>query len=91
MVAQFCSAHDLWADDPAFRGLLERLREESPELTGWWKTHDIRGTAVGEKRLHHPKKGALRFDQASFQSNGDPALRIVIFTEVKSAAARPLS
>ena len=82
MVGQFRATHDLWADDPAFRDLHQRLREGCPEFSGWWKAHDIRGTAAGEKHLHHPAKGPLRFEHASFQSTDDPALRLVIYTPI---------
>jgi hypothetical protein len=37
----------------------------------------------GVKRLHHPKKGMLAFEHASFQSNDDPSLKVVIYTRVR--------
>ncbi|WP_224366979.1 helix-turn-helix transcriptional regulator [Hyalangium versicolor] len=80
MVAQFRATHDLWADDPAFLELLERLRHASLEFEPWWKDHDIRGVASGQKRLRHPKKGWLQFEYASFQANDNPALKLVIYT-----------
>jgi transcriptional regulator with XRE-family HTH domain len=83
MVAQFRATHDLWADDPAFHDLLQRLRKGCPEFSVWWKTHDVRGTAAGIKRLNHPKKGRLSFEHASFQSNDDPSVRVVIYTPVQ--------
>jgi hypothetical protein len=82
MVAQFRRTHDLWANDPAFRGLLERLRQGCPEFTKWWKAHDIRGTVAGEKLLNHPTKGLLRFEHASFQANDDAGLKLVIYTPI---------
>lgn len=82
MLAQFRKTHDLWAHDPAFRELLERLRQGCPEFEKWWKAHDVRGPTAGEKILHHPTKGARRFEHASFQANDDPALRLVIYTAV---------
>lgn len=82
MVAQFRTTHDLWAGDPAFRDLLERLRQGCPEFTTWWEAHDIRNVGIGQKRLHHPTKGLLRFDYATFQSNDDPALKFAIYTPI---------
>jgi PAS domain-containing protein len=82
VVAQFRATHDLWAGDPAFVDLLERLRRGSPEFEGWWKAHDIRAAAAGQKQMTHPKKGVLRFEHASFQANDDPALKLVIYTPV---------
>lgn len=80
MVAQFRATHDLWAGDPAFAALLARLREGCAEFEGWWRTHDIRPAAAGRKSLSHPKKGTLRFEYATFQSNDDPGLKLAIYT-----------
>jgi len=77
IVGQFRAARDLWADDPAFVTLLERLHRQCPEFGRWWKAHDIRGAATGIKSLLHPKKGLIRLSHASFQANDDPALRRV--------------
>ena len=79
---EFRTTHDLWAGDPAFVDLLDRLRRGSPEFAGWWKAHDIRDVAAGIKWMVHPKKGALRFQHASFQCNDDPGLKLVIYTPV---------
>lgn len=89
MVAQFRASHDVWAGDPAFGALLERLREGSPEFSRWWGAHEVRGTAAGRKTLNHPKKGALQFEYASFQANDNPALKLVIYTPVEPAADQP--
>ena len=79
MLAQFRATHDLWASDPAFVDLLKRLHEGCPEFAGWWKAHDVRKASAGQKVLSHPKKGAQRFEYASFQANDDPALKLVIY------------
>jgi transcriptional regulator with XRE-family HTH domain len=82
MVAQFRATHDLWAGDPAFEALLDRLRRGSSEFEGWWRDHDIRGVAAGRKSMSHPKKGSLKFEYASFQANDDPSLKLVIYRPV---------
>lgn len=86
VVAQFRATHDLWAADPAFAELLHRLRRDSPEFAGWWKTHDIRSGASGLKILKHPKKGTLHFEHTSFQATDDPALKLVVYTPVPHEA-----
>ncbi len=91
MVAQFRATHDLWAGDPAFVELIARLRAGSPEFIGWWEAHDVRGIATGEKQLTHPKQGALRFEHSSFQSNDDPALKLVVYTPVGGARRRAVA
>jgi transcriptional regulator with XRE-family HTH domain len=82
IVAQFRASYDLWAGDPAFEALVERLRAGSVEFRRWWKAHDIRGSAAGVKTMRHPKRGRLRFAHASFQANDDPSLKLVIYTPV---------
>ena len=80
MVAQFRATHDLWADDPAFRELLERLRAGCPEFAGWWGAHDVREATAGRKVLHHPRRGELKFEYATFQANDEPGLKLTIYT-----------
>ena len=83
MIATFRATHDLWAGDPAFTSLLERLRSKAARSSPtWWNTHDVRNVAGGQKLIKHPRKGTLRFEHASFQANDDPALRLVIYTPV---------
>lgn len=82
MVAQFRATHDLWAGDPAFQDLLDRLRRDCPEFAGWWEAHDIRSTPSGRKLLHHPELGEVAYDYATFQSNDDPALKLALYTQV---------
>lgn len=89
VVAQFRATHDLWSGDPAFVALLARLRAECPEFAGWWRSHEVRGSAAGLKVFHHPRKGALHFSHTSFQSNDDPGLRLIVYTRVDAPARAP--
>jgi transcriptional regulator with XRE-family HTH domain len=82
MVAQFRATHDVWAGDPAFVALLDRLTQDSSEFRRWWKAHEVRNTGSGRKTLHHPGKGLLHYEYTSFQANDDPALKLVIYTPV---------
>jgi hypothetical protein len=82
MVAQFRATHDLWAGDPAFIDLLERLRCGCREFSTWWQMHDISKVAGGKKSLQHPKQGRLQLQYASFQANDDPALKLTIYMSV---------
>ncbi len=81
MVAQFRATHDLWAGDPAFADLLKRLRSGCRNSPAWWRAHDLRGAVAGQKRMAHPRKGALRLQYASFQANDDTSLKLVIYTK----------
>lgn len=88
MVAQFRATHDLWAGDPAFVALLRRLRDGCPEFDAWWERHDVRRPASGIKTLHHPTRGVIAFEHASFQANDDPGLKLVIYTPVAADGVR---
>ncbi|HEX4196160.1 MAG TPA: hypothetical protein VHZ26_01835 [Caulobacteraceae bacterium] len=62
--------------------LLRRLRDGCPEFAAWWERHDVRRAVSGVKTLHHPARGVIAFDHASFQVNDDPGLKLVIYTPV---------
>jgi hypothetical protein len=83
MVAQFRATFDLWAGDAAFLDLFARLRRGSSQFAALWREHEIRGPAVGQKLLHHRKKGALRFEYATFQANDDAALKLAIYAPAR--------
>lgn len=84
MLAQFRSIHDLWAGDSSFGSLVDRLHRASPAFAGWWQEHDVRAPASGRKKVHHPTRGELRLDHASFQANDDPSLKLVIYTPAQA-------
>jgi hypothetical protein len=67
--------------------LLQRLRDGCPEFDGWWERHEVRRTASGVKTLHHPEKGVIAFEHASFQANDDPSLKLVIYTPIAADRA----
>ncbi len=82
MMARFRATHDLWADDPAFHDLLERLRHGSPEFTLWWESHDVSREGISQKLLNYSKRGLLRFEFTIFRSQSDPALTLLVYTPV---------
>lgn len=85
MLAQFRLSHDLFAREPAFRDLVAALKAKCPEFDAWWKSHDIRSPASGQKRLRHPKKGVLRYEYATFQVNDDAALKLAVYAPLRAA------
>ena len=80
MIAQFRPTHDLWAGDPAFVSLVQRLRHESRAFNEWWNEHDVRSGGGGRKVLHHAIRGTLVFEDGMFQANEAPELRLAIYT-----------
>lgn len=79
VVALFRRVYDMYADDPAFAGLVERLRAGCPEFEGWWARHEVREPASGQKTLIRPETGPFQLEYASFQSNDNPDLKLTLF------------
>jgi transcriptional regulator with XRE-family HTH domain len=71
MIALFRTTYDVWAGDPAFIELIDRLRQGSPEFEHWWQSHDVSGNDGVRKLLHHSSKGLLSFATATFQANAE--------------------
>ena len=80
MVSLFRAVHDLWPGDAAFAALVDRLQADCPEFGGWWAAHGIGAPVSGTKHLHHPTLGVVRYDDASFQVNDNPALKLALHT-----------
>ena len=80
MLALFRTTYDLWARDPAFAELQERLCRGSRDFARWWQAHEVRSAQAGRKQLRLPTQGAASFTHATFQSNDDPALKLAIYT-----------
>jgi hypothetical protein len=49
--------------------------------------HDVRKYVSGRKTLHHPSKGVMIVEHASFQATDEPSLRFAL--RRRSAASRP--
>ena len=78
MLARFRTTYDVWAGDPAFEGLLERLATGCSEFPGWWNKHEIFKGAGVRKVLQHPVKGVVAFETCAFQATDNPALKMTL-------------
>ena len=81
MLSLFRATHDLWPGDPAFEGLVERLRAGCAEFDPWWADHDVAMPRSGSKRLHLRSGGTVPYDYATFQANDDPSLKLALYVE----------
>ena len=80
VLSAFRASYDFWADDRAFVELREKLQQACPDFENWWEPHEVSSAFGLRKELHHPGRGLMGFDIASFQANDDPSLRLVIYT-----------
>lgn len=88
MTAQFRTNHDLWAADPAFLNLHERLKIGCPSFPAWWQAHEVPRAGAGRKVLHHPKRGRLTFEYTTFQANEDLDLKLAVYMPIVAAAPK---
>ncbi|WP_051967664.1 helix-turn-helix transcriptional regulator [Kitasatospora mediocidica] len=62
MVARFRAAMADHVGDPAWKTLLKRLRQASPNFEEAWQRHEVAAREDGTKGFVHPEAGLLRMD-----------------------------
>jgi MmyB-like transcription regulator ligand binding domain len=67
-------------DDPAFAGLVTRIREASPEARAWWARLEVLPLGGGQKRLRHPAIGERAFELVVLQVAGNRDQKLVTFS-----------
>jgi transcriptional regulator with XRE-family HTH domain len=80
MLARFRLAAARRPDDPELAGLIERLREQSPEARQWWQRHEVLPPASGTKRLRHAMLGEITLHHVVLQVADDPGQKLVTFS-----------
>jgi transcriptional regulator with XRE-family HTH domain len=65
--------------DPAFDALIDELNEICPIFRRLWRSPEIMARSEGVHILRHPQFGAITFEHTSYQVEGAPTLRVVIF------------
>jgi transcriptional regulator with XRE-family HTH domain len=78
MVSIFRAAYDQRLGDSQFEALAKRLSDQCPEFGAWWTTYDIKMPTAGAKTVRPPGQPLMQLRYATFQSNDDPALRLVL-------------
>ena len=87
IVYLFRASHDLWPGDTAFSTLVNEVRASCPEFEAWWSEHRVAAPLFGTKELHHPTRGVMRYEYASFQANDDAKIKLSLYTQLQGAAA----
>jgi transcriptional regulator with XRE-family HTH domain len=83
---RFRAAYDFWAHAPEFVRLKDDLCARSDEFRRWWRAHEIRPKASGDKVLRHPALGRIRLRFAAFPCADDPDLRLILHGPAKPDA-----
>jgi hypothetical protein len=80
MVAEYRAAMAEHLDDPAWKGLVTRLQNASPEFAAFWDRHDVQGVESRTKRALHPTAGLLKLDYTNLWLGQRNGTRIVAFS-----------
>jgi transcriptional regulator with XRE-family HTH domain len=65
LVAEFRADCGKAADEEPLLGLIENLKRESTEFARRWNAQHVVGRDGGARAFHHPRKGALQFEQVT--------------------------
>ncbi len=90
ILAQFRASSSQYRDDEQLAALITDLQRCSPEFACWWPRHEVRGRQDGQKELVHPQAGLLALDHSTFQIDGSPGLKMVVYLPANEETARKL-
>ncbi|MCU1603144.1 MAG: family transcriptional regulator [Frankiales bacterium] len=80
LVAQFRASMAEHTGEPAWRALLARLLEESPDFARFWERHEVLGPEGGHKRFEHPAVGLLCLDFTHLWLDQRIGTRMTVYT-----------
>lgn len=90
VLAQFRTSYSQYRNDAQFHALITELQQRSPEFVCWWSKYEVQGRQDGRKELIHPQIGSLVLDHSSFQIDGSPGLKMVVYLPAYEETARKL-
>ncbi len=90
MVGQYRAAMAEHVGEPAWKCLVRRLQEASPEFAELWKRHDIAVPEYLEKRFQHAELGPLRFMFTHLWLSQKIGVRLVKYTPADAQTSAAL-
>lgn len=90
ILAQFRAGSSRYRDDEQLDALITDLQHCSPEFARWWPRHEVQGRQDGQKAVIHPQAGLLTLDHSTFQIEGSPGLKAVVYLPANEETARKL-
>ena len=90
VLAQFRASSSLYHNDTRFDTLITELQQRSPEFAYWWSRHEVQGRQDGRKEFFHPQVGSLVLEHSTFQIDGSPGLKMVVYLPASEEVARKL-
>lgn len=65
-------------DEPAVQGLIEELRQESPDFARFWKQHDVLERQGGTRAFKDPKRGIVTCQQVTLHPVDQEHIKLVL-------------
>ena len=90
VLAQLRASYSQYRDDAQLSTLILELQQSSPEFARWWSRHEVQERQDGRKEFIHPLEGLLMFEHSTFQIEGSPGLRMVVYLPASEETARKL-
>ena len=90
LVAQFRASMAEHVTEPAWKALLSRLLDESPDFARFWERHEVLGPEGGHKRFVHPEVGLLRVDFTHLWLDQRIGTRMTVYTPADDATRTAL-
>jgi transcriptional regulator with XRE-family HTH domain len=86
-VAQFRASMAGHVGEPAWKALVKRLRQESPEFGQLWRKHDVLPLTNLSKTFNHPEAGLLAFDYTHLWFGRRSEVRLTTYTPADELTA----
>jgi transcriptional regulator with XRE-family HTH domain len=80
MVGQYRAAMAEHVAEPAWKCLVKRLRQASPEFAELWERHEVNAPENRTKRIVNPRVGLLRVDYTNLWLGQRLGIRMVTYT-----------
>jgi transcriptional regulator with XRE-family HTH domain len=80
LVATFRGSYAEHVGDPAWKALLRRLKDASPEFRELWDRHDVAMPERGFKRLVNAREGLLQFEYTNLWLCQRRNIRLTVYT-----------
>jgi transcriptional regulator with XRE-family HTH domain len=80
LVGRFRAGMAAHAAEPSWKGLLTRLRQESPDFERLWDQHEVRAPENFTKRYLHPEVGLLTLDYTQLWVGERSEVKLTTYT-----------
>lgn len=65
-------------DEPVVQGLIDELRQDSPDFARFWKQHDVLERQGGSRAFIDPKRGIVTCQQVTFHPVDQEHIKLVV-------------